>query len=154
MGKDLKGRRTKGKLALALKAVLEYKPLDKVRVHELTDRCDLHRQTFYYHFEDVYALLAWCAEEDEESLAKTLDNAALWRDALESSLSFLARNRGYSLALLEHPALWQPLWDRILRAAAQGDPRLSMVLEPLLERWLREGGSPSELMTLLEALTV
>ena len=58
-----KGRRTKEKLARALEELLESRPLDRVRVHDLTDRCDIHRQTFYYHFTDVYALFTWTVEE-------------------------------------------------------------------------------------------
>lgn len=154
MQKVLKGRRTKRKLAAALKALLEGKPLDRVRVHELTDRCDIHRQTFYYHFEDVYALLAWCAEEDGGALAAELDRAASWQEALERVLEFLGRDRGYSLALLEHPAVWRSFCGRILPLASRWDPRFSGVLEPLIEKWVREGDPPEKLIALLEALTV
>ena len=33
------------------------RPSDKITIHDLTERCGIRRQNFYYHFEDVYALL-------------------------------------------------------------------------------------------------
>ena len=46
MQKVLKGDRTKTKLAATLKELLNKKPPEKVRIHELTEQCDIHRQTF------------------------------------------------------------------------------------------------------------
>ena len=50
---------TKQALAKGLKATLEHKSLDRVTVGDITTFCGLNRQTFYYHFEDKYALLNW-----------------------------------------------------------------------------------------------
>ena len=55
---------TKKALASALKRLLEHKTLDKITVSDLTDLCGLNRQTFYYHFKDIYALLEWIYRED------------------------------------------------------------------------------------------
>lgn len=50
---------TKQALATALKELMTQKPIDKITIHELTERCGIRRQNFYYHFEDVYDLLRW-----------------------------------------------------------------------------------------------
>ena len=34
-------------------------PFEKLSVSDITNNCSLHRQTFYYHFEDKYELLDW-----------------------------------------------------------------------------------------------
>ena len=154
MQKALKGTRTKRKLASALEAALERKPLDRVRVHDLTDPCDIHRQTFYYHFEDVYALFAWCAAEDGTALAAEMAAAPGWREALEALLGFLAERRGYALALLDRPAERQVFFAQVLPPAARWDPRFAMILEPLVEKWVREDGAAEDLIGVLEALTV
>ena len=44
-------------MADALKALLEQKPLHNIAVNDIAERCGVTRQTFYYHFEDVYDLL-------------------------------------------------------------------------------------------------
>lgn len=51
--------KTKLKMALALKELIKEMPYEKITVSDITDRCDIHRQTFYYHFQDKYELLEW-----------------------------------------------------------------------------------------------
>lgn len=48
---------TKRALSLSLKHLLDAKPLDKVTVSDLTEDCGVNRQTFYYHFKDIYDLI-------------------------------------------------------------------------------------------------
>ena len=48
---------TKRELAAALKEAMAQKPLDKITISELTSACSIRRQSFYYHFEDIYDLL-------------------------------------------------------------------------------------------------
>lgn len=54
MPADAAENRTKQRLSRALKELLRKKPLDQIRVRELTELCGLRRQSFYYHFKDVY----------------------------------------------------------------------------------------------------
>lgn len=56
--------RTKLALAKALQELLRTKSLDEVRVSELCNRCSLQRQSFYYHFQDKYDLVAWIFMQD------------------------------------------------------------------------------------------
>ena len=44
-------------LETALKDLMRQTPFEKITVSDITDRCQLNRQTFYYHFADKYALL-------------------------------------------------------------------------------------------------
>ena len=48
------------KLALeeSLKHLLLKKPLDKITINDLTTDCGISRMTFYYHFKDIYDLVA------------------------------------------------------------------------------------------------
>ena len=50
---------TKEALGNALKKMLAVKPIDKITVKDLVEECGVNRQTFYYHFDDVYDLLEW-----------------------------------------------------------------------------------------------
>lgn len=47
---------TKKALAASLKKFLAEKPLSKVTVTDITEDCEVNRQTFYYHFKDIYDL--------------------------------------------------------------------------------------------------
>ena len=53
----LRLRKRKKTLAVSLKRFMEKKPLSKITVSEIIADCGVNRKTFYYHFEDIYALL-------------------------------------------------------------------------------------------------
>lgn len=50
---------TKIKLAQALKELIRTEPFEKITISDITEKCNVHRQTFYYHFQDRYELLDW-----------------------------------------------------------------------------------------------
>ena len=50
---------TKRALAASLEKLLAKKPLDKITVIDIVEDCEVNRQTFYYHFRDIYDLLEW-----------------------------------------------------------------------------------------------
>ena len=151
-----KGRRTKEKLARALEELLESRPLDRVRVHDLTDRCDIHRQTFYYHFTDVYALFTWTVEETGRTLPARLAAAPGRREALEALLQAVAPRRGWFLTVLNEAspevrqAFFGGLLAPVIRGAGGGGEGITEILLSLLEKWIRDGCGPSpEGMTVL-----
>ena len=45
---------TKKALATSLKKLLSKKELSKITITNITKDCGVNRQTFYYHFKDVY----------------------------------------------------------------------------------------------------
>lgn len=49
--------KTEHRLAATLKEMMAVKSLDNISVLALTKKCHLNRQTFYYHFHDIYDLL-------------------------------------------------------------------------------------------------
>lgn len=61
---------TKKELAAALKQLMEQKPLEKISIREITSLCGLRRETFYYHFADIYALIQWMFEEEALALLR------------------------------------------------------------------------------------
>jgi AcrR family transcriptional regulator len=48
-------------------------PIEKITVKSITDACQIHRATFYIHYQDVYAVL----EEIENSLMNALDQISV-----------------------------------------------------------------------------
>ena len=50
---------TKRALAQAIKELMNEKPLVKISIADIVDRCQMNRQSFYYHFRDKYALVNW-----------------------------------------------------------------------------------------------
>ena len=53
---------TQKALGDALIKLLSKKPLSRITVNDIVEECGLARQTFYYHFKDIYDLLDWTIE--------------------------------------------------------------------------------------------
>lgn len=70
---------TKRALASALKELLEHKPLNKITIADITEQCGVNRQTFYYHFQDIYALLEWIYTTDAQRLLEGKRDGDTWQ---------------------------------------------------------------------------
>lgn len=91
---------TKQELAAALKELLQEKPLEKITIHDLTERCGIRRQTFYYHFEDIYDLLCWAFQQEVLPLLEQYDGPQLWQKGLLALFHYLDKNRSLCLCVL------------------------------------------------------
>ena len=50
---------TRQAMADSLRTLLRERPLSRISVRDITEGCHVNRQTFYYHFRDVYDLMFW-----------------------------------------------------------------------------------------------
>ena len=69
---------TKRALAHAFKELLQKQPFDKVAVSDICDACGVSRKTFYYHFQDKYALAEWVFDTEIIALLQKADTADRW----------------------------------------------------------------------------
>ena len=91
--KSSASEQTRQALAEALKELMAQKPVDKITIHDLTERCGIRRQNFYYHFEDVYDLMRWMFEEEADSLLRQHEGTLLWQEGLLQIFHYLEANR-------------------------------------------------------------
>lgn len=84
---------TKKTLAASLKKAMEKKPLSKITVSEIIADCGVNRKTFYYHFEDIYALLKWMLEEEAIEVVKQFDLLVDYREAILFVLDYVKTNK-------------------------------------------------------------
>ena len=80
---------TKLSLANSLRKLLQKKFLDDITVKEIVEDCEVNRQTFYYHFQDIYDLLHWFLEHET---AQALDACPTWQDALTAAFQYIQDN--------------------------------------------------------------
>lgn len=57
--------KTKALLGNSLKKFMVNEPLDTISVIKITKDCKVNRQTFYYHFRNIYDLLTWVFLNEE-----------------------------------------------------------------------------------------
>lgn len=60
---------TKQDIVLTLAQCLRERRLDEITVKDLTERCGISRQAFYYHFSDLYDVVKWGIAWELEQLA-------------------------------------------------------------------------------------
>ena len=92
---------TKQELAQALKELMQEKPFERITIHDLTERCGIRRQTFYYHFQDIYDLLCWVFRQEVMPLLENREGPLLWQDGLLKLFHYLDANRSVCLSALQ-----------------------------------------------------
>ncbi len=88
---------TKKALAASFKKLLSERPLDAITVVEIAEDCEVNRQTFYYHFRDIYDLINWIyTTEATKALAgkKTYDS---WQEGFTHIFEYALENRVFVL---------------------------------------------------------
>jgi len=88
---------TKKSFAASLKKMLAQKPLEKIKVIDITEDCEVNRQTFYYHFKDIYDLLEWVyTNEATRALGgkKTYDT---WQQGFTQIFDYILENKSFVL---------------------------------------------------------
>jgi len=85
----MKQQITKRAITESFRALLAVKPLDKITVRDIVEDCGLTRNTFYYHYEDVYDLLSDVLESEIERALSVPAGGASWETMLLDMLSFL-----------------------------------------------------------------
>ena len=84
---------TKRAFAASLKKFMGEKPLSKITISEIVADCGVNRKTFYYHFEDVYALLKWMLEEEAIEVVRKFDLLADYREAVLFVMNYVRENK-------------------------------------------------------------
>ena len=151
---------TKQLLTQSLKTLMAQKPLHKISIREITELCGVNRQTFYYHFEDIYDQVRWMYRQEALELLRRQDGVLVWQDGLLQLFRYLEENRAVCLCTLNslgRDALrrffFSDLYDilhRTIDTMAQGLPGEDAAykdmlthfyisaLSGMMESWLRE----------------
>lgn len=121
---------TKQALAASLKQLLEKKSLNDITVKELVEDCAVNRQTFYYHFQDIYDLLSWFLTQEATQALAGKYSAASWEDGLLNAFQYVKDNYklifhifgsdGQSLLAGHLNDMAQQIMCRVIEASCQG----------------------------------
>lgn len=77
---------TKSQILFSFSELLKKNELDKITVTMLVSECGISRQTFYYHFSDIQALINWGIQQ---TTAGCLENVKSAKDVNEATIIFL-----------------------------------------------------------------
>lgn len=88
---------TKHMLAESFKKLLSRRRLDKITVKDIVEDCGVNRQTFYYHFHNVYDLMEWAFRDAAETLAREQLEQEDWIGGVEALMDELRRDKSLIL---------------------------------------------------------
>lgn len=86
---------TKKALSKSLIDLLSTDTLDRITVSDITDRCGVNRQTFYYYFKDINDLIKWTFSEMAEQAFSGKRSYATWKQTYRVMLEILIENKGF-----------------------------------------------------------
>ena len=90
-------QKTKAHLAQTFKALIAEKPLDQITVTEVAARSGINRQTFYYHFRDLYELIGWIYQTEALEAVEGYVSCADWQQGMRRFLAYIQENRIFCL---------------------------------------------------------
>lgn len=152
-------QKTKQEIIACFFEMLNTQSFDKISIVSISERCGINRNTFYYYFEDIYAMLV----EALDSVIASSDvgqKARSWEDAFLMSTEFGRKNRKVVYHLYYSNArerLEQFLYDlalSIMRPFVQAIPAAgkleegdresiaifcSSAIAAMMVKWLRSG---------------
>ena len=86
-------KRTKDMIADAFSALLDEKPISKITVKDIVDRCEINRNTFYYHFQDIPDLCEHIWKQKIDDLIESHCHPDSPREALSVAVQFFTAHR-------------------------------------------------------------
>lgn len=92
---------TKKYLAATLKELLRSTPFEKVSVSDICDTCGVSRKTFYYHFQDKFALAEWVFNTEFIAGLKKAPPSDFW-EIVRAVCEYFYEERQFYSALLQY----------------------------------------------------
>ena len=106
--------RTKRELDNAMRFLLQEKPLEQIHVKELADVCGIRRQSFYYHFSDIFELFTWTIQREKRLIQEQHSKCLAWHQMIQLVLQRVDTNKAYYQTLLRvsgQEGLWEIFGD-------------------------------------------
>lgn len=95
MKHEITSLNTKRMLADSLKRQATDKKFSKITVSSIIEYCGVNRKTFYYHFEDIYALLKWTLEQEAIVVVKQFDLIVEYEEAILFVMDYVEENNNF-----------------------------------------------------------
>lgn len=93
-------------------ALLDERPLNRITVKDIVETCGINRNSFYYHFEDLPALIDEIIAEQVQELISSYPTIDTLEDCFDAAISFVQKNRRAVLHL--YNSLSRDVFERYL----------------------------------------
>ena len=73
--------------------LLNERPLTKITVRDIVEDCGINRNSFYYHYRDIPALLEELITEQADNIMKKYPSISSLEEAFRAALEFSMENK-------------------------------------------------------------
>lgn len=77
--------------------MLETEPFDKITISDITNDCGLSRQTFYYHFRDIFDMIRWIYNSESLNEIGGRGGYGTWQDKIRELFDYTLNNKSLIL---------------------------------------------------------
>jgi len=84
---------TKNAIVQSFIEILNQKPFDKITVTDIVDRCGINRNTFYYYYQDIYALLDEIFQNETKNIIDKYGSYSSWQEGFIAATKFAFENK-------------------------------------------------------------
>ena len=129
-------------MADSLKRAMQSKPFSKITVSEIIQDCGINRKTFYYHFQDIYALLKWVFDEEAIQVVRHFDLLENYEEAIRFGMDYVREN-DYIISCT-HDSIGREEMKRffymdfieiVTSVIEEGEEKVGVVLDPEFKRY-------------------
>lgn len=73
--------------------ILNERPLNKITVKDIAEMCEINRNTFYYYYTDVYALLSEIFQTELQKVINEYNDTLSWEESFIVAAKFALENK-------------------------------------------------------------
>lgn len=73
--------------------MLETHSFKDITIGKLAERCEINRNTFYYHYDDIYTLVREILQDELDKVDEEFNATYSWEESLLHALSFILDNK-------------------------------------------------------------
>lgn len=93
---------TKMAISYAFKELLLEKPYNKITVKDISERCGINRQTFYYHFLDIPNMVEWICNDDVSKVINFDITYENWQESFLLIFELLEKDKAFIMNIYHH----------------------------------------------------
>lgn len=73
--------------------MLDERPFDEITVTDLVTRCEINRKTFYYYYQDLYAVLTEIFESELEAVLGGVKEHVTWEESIAQAVQIALQHK-------------------------------------------------------------
>ena len=84
---------TRNAIMQSFMKLVDQRPINKVTIKDIVEDCGINRNTFYYHFSDIPALIEAIVQEDAAELFKAHPTISSYEECIHLAIQEIQKNK-------------------------------------------------------------